>query len=279
MRFLIISGAIGLGFALGTQCAFAASATDEDPAKKLAALRQEAIARSGIEPREDREVRRIIYKVRYSSPENGPKALQEVLNLSRERVLAALADRLLNTEYGHHYVSFVAEHFPEKRLLPFVEARIRVSQGYILNHTLERLHDAPKEFLRALVPVLIEHAINSDYEGRGGPTGMGRSWSALFEAARLLEKATEGKTGIKRADQGQLLGREGPARKAELRAAWRAWWAENRDNWPPKESEAPSRGDGVTVVKPPEDKKTDEEKAPPKGDSAAGATDAPPAKP
>ncbi len=36
---------------------------------------------------------------------------------------------------------------------------------------------------------------------------------------------------------GAILGRDGADRKSELRAAWRAWWAKNKHDWPPKEPE------------------------------------------
>jgi hypothetical protein len=280
MKLLALAGAIGLAVVPAFRCALAGPDVGDEKARKLAEARQQAIAQSGIQPREDEKVANLVYDAVSSfRPENRTKYREAVLALDRDRVLAALADRLLNMEYGHHYVEFVAQSLPDERLIPFMAARIRVSQDYTLSHTLKRLHHAPEEFLRGLVPVLIEYALDSDYQGRGGPSGMTRSWSTLAEATQLLDKATEGKAGIKLASAGELLGREGSERKGQLRTAWRAWWVENRDNWPPKESEAPSRGDGVTVVKPPEDKKTDEEKAPPKGDSAGGATDPPPAKP
>ena len=68
---------------------------------------------------------------------------------------------------------------------------------------------------------------------------MWRSWSALAETTQLLDKITEGKTGIDPVSASELIGSKGEARKAELRAAWRKWWAANKDNWPPKEEAKP----------------------------------------
>ena len=270
MRLLAMAGLIGLGLMSAAQSARAPYA---EPGGKPP---------SATELAKDEEILRLVYTAVDRGAHVSREAAQKVLAMDRERVVAILAARTTNRDRGHYCVSFAAQFLPDGRLVAAVEARIRASDGSLLNDTLERLKPAPKEFLRALVPVLVEHALDSDYQGSGGPSGQWMTRSALAETTQLLDKATESKTGIKPVSSVEIVKLERPKleqRKAEIRATWRAWWAENKDNWPPKESEPPSRGDGVTVVKPPEDKKTGEEKAPPKEDSADAATDAPPAKP
>jgi len=207
-----------------------------DP-EKLDAARREAIAKSGIQPREDEEVSRLAYGGLGMRAEQA----QAVLALGRERVVAALAHEILDVDRGRYYMCFVTLHLPAERLVPFLAARIRLSPGFILEETLSQLQLAPSKFLRGLVPVLIEYALNSDYEIRLPPGRQHPMFSsALIATTRLLDKITEGKTGIKPVVvYGDILlpESEAEAKKAELRAAWRTWWAANKDNWPPKEEE------------------------------------------
>ena len=64
---------------------------------------------------------------------------------------------------------------------------------------------------------------------------------------RLLDRITQGKSGIARVSPSELMKMEEPARearKAELRAAWRTWLEENKAEWeaePKPEEEAPAQ--------------------------------------
>jgi hypothetical protein len=251
MKLLAIVLAVGLGFVSAVR--YAAAAEGEGggtPTKgnqiypeKLEAVRREAAAKSGIQPREDEEVSLLVYRaLNQKQIESRLEQVQAVLALDRDRVVAALAHGILDMERGAYCVHFVAEYLPDKRLVPFLAARIRLSQGRSLHTTLKLLHLAPNDFLRGLVPVLIEHALNSDYGGIIAPGRHPMFYSTLVETARLLDKITEGKTGIKPVvDYAEFLfpPQEGEAKRAELRAAWCKWWAANKDNWPPKEEAKP----------------------------------------
>jgi hypothetical protein len=227
MRLAAIALAIGLSLVSAVRCAAAAEGRNGESGGGT----------PGIEPAKDEEVLRLTYSVVHTVVlEKRQATLQKVLALDRNRVVAALAATIPDPERGHHYVSFAANYLPDARLVPVVAARIRASEGALLKDTLTRLQHAPNEFLRGLVPALIEHALDSDYvEKVFAVTPMGGETfyrSVLAETTRLLDQITGGRSGIQPISDSELRAAyDRNAKKAEVQAAWRKWWEEHREEW------------------------------------------------
>ena len=227
MRLSAIALAIGLSLVSAVRCAAAAEGGNGESGGGT----------PGVEPAKDEKVLRLAYSVVHTVVlEKRQATLQKLLALDRNRVVAALAATIPDPERGHHYVSFAANYLPDARLVPVVAARLRNTDGDALLETVMRLQHAPKEFLRGLVPALIEHALDSDYVQQGlvvTPMG-GETFyrSVLAETTRLLDQITGGRSGIQPISDSELRAAyDRNAKKAELRAAWRKWWEEHREEW------------------------------------------------
>jgi len=131
-----------------------------------------------------------------SDYETRVKVVQETIQKDRERALSAVAFYLGQEATRFDALVFVECYFRDSRLVPFVVDAIRRSEGRTL---LEGVKAARKWGDRRFLPVLIEHAIDSDYDNvtmHPAPHGAVEQYVSVFgEAAAAIHTITKGWAG------------------------------------------------------------------------------------
>jgi len=175
------------------------------------------------------------------------KAVREAIQKDRERALSAVAFYLGQEATRGDALRFVW-HLRDSRLIPFVVEAMRRSDGRTL---LEAVRTARKWGDRRFLPVLIEHALDSEgvfVDGYPEPSG-GMVWeyqSVFAEAAAAIYAITKGWAG-----SDQYLHKPQPPKEERnaLTAQWRKWWTENKAKY---EAGTPFEENPSAPVKPPE---------------------------
>ncbi len=156
------------------------------------------------------------------------KAVQEAIQKDRERALSVVAFYLDQEATRGNALRFVW-HLKDSRLVPFVVEAMRRSDGRTL---LESVRTARAWGDRRFLPVLIEHALNSDYDSitmYPAPVGAEIHHESVFaEAAAAIYTMTKGWAGSDQYRKDPLIAKE---KRNELIAQWRTWWAENKARW------------------------------------------------
>ena len=161
-----------------------------------------------------------------SDYETRMKAAQEAIQKDRERALSAVAFYLGQETTRRDAIVFVGWYFKDSRLVPFVVEAIRRSDGRTL---LEAVKTVRAWGDRGFLPVLIEHALDSDYEDAEifpAPVGAEIHYTSVFaEAAAAIHATTKGWAG-----SDQYLHKPQPPKEERnaLTVQWRKWWAENK---------------------------------------------------
>lgn len=157
------------------------------------------------------------------------RVAQEAIQKDPERALSAVAFYLGQESTRREALVFVRWHLKDSRLVPFVVEAARRSDGRTL---LEAARTARVWDDRRFLPVLIEHALDSNYHNivtYPAPRGADiRDESVFGEAAAAIYAITKGWAGS------DLYLRSVPFAKEErnrMIVQWRKWWAENKAKW------------------------------------------------
>ncbi len=205
---------------------FAASPEDKKGEEKA-----EKAEAAEVKPVADEALWKVFQAIRalQSDYETRMKAAQEAIQKDRERALSAVAFYLGQETTRRDALVFVRWYFKDSRLVPFVVEAIRRSNGRTL---LESVRTARPWGDRRFLPVLIEHALDSDYESvtmYPAPVGAEMHYKSVFaEAAAAIYAITKGWAGSDQYLKSPLVAKE---KRNELTVQWRKWWAENKAKW------------------------------------------------
>jgi len=195
-----------------------------------------------IAPVKDEEVLALLQRVVGKDNASAVDALHTLDNMEEHRRLSALAYALEQKSYRDAALEIIrgrSRHWAkDRRLVPFLAECIRNSTGATLMCAALTAKEIPD---RALLPVLIEHALESEYEERVTMGVEGGSMEFIYgsvfgEVAEALYVITNGQIGLEEVRRDIRFPKE---ERKRLIAEWKAWWGENK----PQETDE-STGDG-----------------------------------